>query len=315
MRRLFSFLPLLLLVLGAAIPAQGQIQVGIDMKRTLYLRYEPMICLVSIRNLSGRDLELKDTRRHAWFGFDITTPEGRPIPPRADYQNQPLRLRAGETIRRPVNLTPLFPVTEFGTYRVRAAVYVPEFDKYFSSPTAVVEVTEGRILWEQTVGVPPNEGLDGKRRTYQVIAHRLPNTTMIYVRVKDPDRGLIYCTTRLGRYLTFGNPDVLLDNKNDIHILQNLAPRQFLYSHFGLDGKVRTQQAYQDWGTRPVFTRTLEGGVEVVGGTKFDPSAPPPERQLPGLGEAPVELPKPGGGTPRKKEDQEEDRPENLLSR
>lgn len=290
---LWIFCGLLALAGGLPSISHAQIQIDIELKRTLFLRYEPMICSVSIRNLSGQDLTLADTPKHAWFGFQIQTPDGRPIMPRGEYQNPSVTLRAGQTIRRAVNLTPLFPITEFGTYRIRAAVYVPEFKKYFSSPTATVEVTEGRILWEQTVGVPPDSGLPGARRKYQVLAHRLPNSTMLYLRVRDPDEGLIYCTTRLGRYLSFGKPDVLVDPSNEIHILQNLAPKEYLYSHFGLDGKVKKQQAYQDWGTRPVFARTAEGGVEVVGGTTFDPTAKQPEQQLPGLEDVPADMKKP----------------------
>jgi hypothetical protein len=275
--------------------------------------YEPVICTVSITNLAGRDLLLVDDARHRWFGFQVETLDGRPLPPNSEsYSNEPLTIGSGKTIRRSVNLTPMFPITEFGAYRIQAVIFVQELNRYFSSTSLNIEVTEGRLLWEQTVGVPQGLDLEGKNRTYSLLTHRLPSSTMLYLRVSDKDRGIVFCTTQLGRFLSFGKPEVLLDSKNEIHVLHNLAPKEFLYSHFNLDGKVQKQQAYQDWGTRPAFARTTEGGISVIGGTPYDPKATPPEKQLPGLGDTPVPLPTPEGTPAPKKE---EPRPENLLSR
>lgn len=298
---------------GLLTEARGQVQVHISFHRTLYMIYEPIICTVSIRNLTGADLVLSDTPEHKWFGFQVETGDGRPLPPLdASYSNEPFQVAAGQTVRRSVNLTPLYPLSEFGAYRVRAAVYVPQFERYFASPTLNIELTDGRVLWEQTVGVPASSGVAGKTRKYSLLTHRLPASTMLYLRVEDKDRGVIYCTTQLGRFLSFGAPSVMLDAANQIHIIHNLAPKEFLYSHFNLDGKVQKQQAYQDWGSRPALAPTADGGVGVVGGTPYDPKATPPERQLPGLSERPIALPAPSPTpTPRK----QDSRPENLLSR
>lgn len=294
--------------------AVAQVRVGISLKRPLYMIYEPIICTVSITNLTGGELALADTPRHQWFGFQIETLSGRPVPPNdLAYRNEPLVVEPGQTVRRSVNLTPMFPLGEFGGYRIRATVFAAAFNRYFSSPPLNVEISEGRTIWEQTVGVPPHSGQEGKTRHYALLTFRLSSYTMLYLRASDPDRGRIYCTTQLGKFLAYGSPQVRLDRNNEIHILHNMAPKEFLYSHFGLDGKPRSQQAYQDWGTRPVLVPTTEGGVSVLGGTAFDPKAVPTEKLLPGLGDHPPDLPKPEPTpTPKKQEDV---RPENLLSR
>jgi hypothetical protein len=299
-----------ILILCAA-AAHAQVQVDISFRRSLYMLYEPLLCTVSIRNMTGSDLVLRDTPRNPWFSFQIETVDGRPLQPvNARHRNEPLEIPAGGTVRRPVNLTPLYPIGEFGTYRVRAVVHVADLDRFFSSPILNIEITEGRLLWEETVGVPPGHPAGGSSRTFSLFAHRLPSSTMLYLRVRDRERGIIYCTSQIGRFLSFGTPLVLFDSANEIHILHNTAPKEFLYSHFNLDGRVRSQRAYQDWGSRPVLARTTEGGVRVVGGTLFDPKATPPERELPGLGDRPVDLPAPGATPPPK----DEERPENLLS-
>lgn len=292
---------------------RAQVEVNISLQRSLYLAYEPLILTVSIRNLAGQPLTLSDTPRYRWFSVQVETADGKPIQPNEpDFSNEPLTIAAGQTLRRSLNLTPLFPLGELGSYRVRAAVFSSAFNRFFSSPPLAFEITDGRVLWERTVGVPPAANLPGKTRTYSLLALRLPTSTRLYLRVEDRESGIIYCTTQLGRYLATGTPATLLDRANEIHILHAMAPKEYLYSHFGLDGKVRTQQAYQDWGSRPVLVPTDDGGVRVLGGTPFDPRATPPEHQLPGLGERPVPVPTPMPTPTPKKEDR---RPEPLLTR
>jgi hypothetical protein len=301
--------PILLLVL-AIVSSRGQVQVDVALKRSLYMVYEPLICNVTITNLSGGTLTLEDTPREKWFGFQIETVDGRPLPPvNPDYRNQPVEIESGQRLTRSINLTPLYPLSEFGTYRLRATVYSSQIGRYFVSPQLNVEITEGRQLWQQTVGVPEGLG-QGRTRTFTILAHRLPRTTMLYLRVEDKEAGVIYCTTQLGRFITFASPDIEIDGGNQIHILQNTAPKAFLYSHFDVNGKVLKQTAYQMYDSKPYLVRKPDASVAVVGGVPYDPKAPPPEQQLPKLSDRPVPLP-----TPQVKAKPEDKRPENLLSR
>jgi len=297
-------------LLGAAITARAQVNVDINFSRVLYIRYEPLLCTVTITNNSGRTLDLEDTPRDKWFSFQLETEDGRPLPPNdPDYHNDPMHLESGQKLSRTVNLAPLFPLGEYGTVRVRAAVHAPQLDRYFSSPQLSVEITEGREIWQQTVGVPDGSG-EGRTRKYTLLSHRLSRTTVLYLRVEDPDNGIIFCTTQLGRFIPFGLPDVQLDTTNNIHILQNSAPKTFLYTVADLNGKVQSQSGFQSTNTRPSLTRNNDGSVSVVGGAAYDPNATPPEKQVPTLSDRPVPLPKPPTGpTPRSK-----DAPVHLLS-
>ncbi|HEY5954629.1 MAG TPA: hypothetical protein VIT18_09700 [Terrimicrobiaceae bacterium] len=300
----------LLLLIVLTVSSNAQVQVDVALKRSLYMVYEPLICNVTITNLSGGTLILEDTPREKWFGFQIETIDGRPLPPvNPDYRNQPVEIEPGQRLSRSINLTPLYPLSEFGTYRVKAAVYSAQMGKYFTSPQLNIEITEGRQLWQQTVGVPDGLGA-GRTRTFTILAHRLPRTTMLYLRVEDKEAGVIYCTTQLGRFITFASPDIEIDSGNQIHILQNTAPKAFLYSHFDVNGKVIKQQAYQSFDSKPYLVRKPDASVAVVGGVAYDPKAPPPERQLPKLSDRPVPLP-----TPQLKAKPQDKRPENLLSR
>ena len=282
-----------LLFIAAAEQAAAQVRVDIGFKRKLYVMYEPLIATVTINNLSGRPLLLENSDHHRWFGFNIETGDGRIIPPiNPDYALAPAAVGPGEKLTRAVNLTPLFPLHEFGLYRVRASVYVSTFDRYFSSPPLAVEITDGRPIWQEVVGVPGETGVP-ELRTITLLSHKLSRSTRLYVRIEDRERGRVYATHQLGQFLTFGRPEIMLDVDNQIHILQNTLPKQFLYTHLGLDGQVLGQQAYREACSRPRLVKKEGGAVGVSGGRAF--TAGQEEQEQEGatdkIGDRPVPLP------------------------
>ena len=77
---------------------------------------------LGITNLAGRDIDLHDADGQSWFGFEVTGSEGQPIPPMTtDSAQPPLKIEAGQKVTQRINLAPLYPVHDFGTYHVRAA--------------------------------------------------------------------------------------------------------------------------------------------------------------------------------------------------
>lgn len=283
--------------------ARAQVTVDLSIKRTIYVAYEPLLATVRITNLSGNRLLLADVEGKKWFGFQIETLDGRPIPPRdPNYEIEPIQVGPGESISRTINLTQLYPLSDFGSYRVRASVYAAELSGYFSSPPLTVEITEGRLLWQQTVGVPSPAGLENSTRTISLLSHRLSERTDLYLRIEDKQAGIIYCTHRLGDFISYGKPEIKLDAANTIHILQNNIPREFIYSKIGLNGKILERATLSAPKQRPQLVRSNDGTVTVVGGIPFDPKATPTPGLIPKLSERPVALPTPEqASTPGKK--------------
>ena len=311
--RLSGRQPLLAALLLAALlqSAPAQLQVDINLKRTLYIAYEPLIVGVSITNLSGNPLTLRDENRVHWFGFQIETLDGSPIAPRStDYNNPPLVLEPGQKITRTVNLTPLYPIAEFGGYRLRASVYAASLGKSFNSPPLNIEITEGRPVYQKSVGVPDGAPGGSGLRNITLLTHRLPASTQLYIRIEDGKSGSVYCTHRLGRVVSYGAPEILLDERNQIHVLQNTAPKEFLYSHIGLNGEVIERKAYAQIVKRPSLIDTVKDGIRVVGARAIAPETDAAPRPLPSLSDRPVPLP----GTETDRLPADEKRPKNLLS-
>jgi len=300
-RRNILFFALGICALSAIADASAQVRVDLSLRRPYFIRYEPIIATVTITNMTGRNLDLANAEEdnHKWFSFHIENTSGELIPPyNPDYQLSPVSIGAGESIKRTVNITPLYPLTEFGTYRVRATVYDSKTGQYYSSnPPINIEITEGRVLWEQSVGVP--EGAPGEpgTRTVTLLSHRLPDDTQLYLRIEDKDKGLVYCTSQLGRIVSFGKPDIEIDAHNEINILQNFAPKMFLYTRAALNGQILERKQYAGMDrSQPSLQHDASGGFQVAGGLYIDPAAAAAQRAAsppPSVSARPVPLPKP----------------------
>jgi hypothetical protein len=285
-------LPVAFLLLLAA-KAEAQIQVDLKFKRLQYIAYEPVVATLSITNLAGRDIDLHDAAGQSWLGFEITGNEGQPVAPMSAEGGQPpLKVGAGQRVTHQINLTPLYPVQDFGTYHVRTNVYFADLGKFFYSPTRVFEVTDARPIWQQTVGIPDGVAAPGNARTYSLLTNRFPDHTSLYVRVQDKDSGVVYATYSLGRAIVFEEPQAEIDHANQLHVLHCSAPRAWAYSRVGLNGELLAHSSFMETKTRPRLVRATNGDVAVRGGTIESPATQSSRGTAPKLSARPPELPK-----------------------
>jgi hypothetical protein len=283
------FIWLFLFVVGA----EAQIQVDLKFKRLQYIAYEPVVATLGITNLAGRDVDLHDSDGQSWFGFEVTGSEGQPIPPiTTDNAQPPLKIQAGQKVTQRINLAPLYPVHDFGTYHVRAHIYFADLGKFFYSGSKVFEVTDARAIWQKTVGIPEDVPGPGSVRTYSLLTNRFPNHTSLYVRVQDKDNGIVYATYSLGRAIAFEQPQAEIDRSNQLHILHCAAPRSWAYSRVGLNGELLAHSSFMETKTRPRLIHAANGEVAVRGGMIEAPAGETARGTAPKLSERPAGLPK-----------------------
>jgi hypothetical protein len=260
-----TFLTLSVFLLATA--AEAQIQVDLKFKRLQYIAYEPVVATVAITNLAGRDIELHDADGQPWLGFELSGSEEQPIAPLSGAKAEPaLKIAAGQRVTRQINLTPLFPVNEFGAYHVRTNVYFADLGKFFYSGTRVFEVTDARPIWQQTVGVPEGTAGSGQVRTYSLMTNRFPDHTSLYVRVQDKDNGVVYATYSLGRTISSEQPQAEIDRANQLHVLHCAAPRAWSYARVGLNGELLEHSSFMETKTRPRLLHSANGEIAVRGG-------------------------------------------------
>jgi hypothetical protein len=256
-------LPWLFVFLFAA-AAKAQVQVDLKFKRLQYIAYEPVVATVAITNLAGRDIELHDADGQSWLGFEITGSEEQPIAPLSRANREPpLKIQAGQRVTRQIDLTPLYPVHEFGAYHVRTNVYFADLGKFFYSGTRVFEVTDARPIWQQTVGVP---GAGDEVRTYSLMTNRFPDHTSLYVRVQNKDTGVVCATYSLGRTISFEQPQAEIDRANQLHVLHCAAPRAWSYARVGLNGELLEHSSFMETKSRPRLVHSGNGEIAVRGG-------------------------------------------------
>jgi hypothetical protein len=270
--------------------AQAQIQVDLKFKRLQYVAYEPVVATLAITNLAGRDVDLHDAGGQAWFGLEVTGSEGQPIAPVGPSKSQaPLKIEAGKKVTQKINLTPLYPVHDFGVYHVRAHIYFADLSKFFYSQAKVFEVTDARPIWQKTVGLPEGVSVPGNVRTYSLLSNRFPDHTSLYVRVEDKDSGIVYATYSLGRIIAFDEPQAELDRANQLHVLYCAAPRNWAYARIGLNGELIAHSSFAETKSRPRLVHAPDGGVGVRGGMLESPAAPATGQGVPKLSDRPSE--------------------------
>lgn len=292
------FLLSLLLLLFCAPLSQAQLLVDLQIKRRLFIAYEPIVATVTIRNLSGRDLPLEDEPGRPWFSFQIQKDHRSILPLDADYKLNPVIIPAGESIQRKLLINTLYSLSDYGLYRLRATVYFGAIDKYFQSSQATVEITDGKPIWQQTIGVPDGQENAGATRHVSLLSFRKVKHTELYVRVQDTETGAVFCTQPIGRYITGVEPEVQLDRQNCIHILHLNGPKLFLHTLIGPNGEFISQQTYLAEPYRPTLRIRKHGDVAIRGGVLQTPenrrnelgvTAAP---NIPKLSDRPVIVPK-----------------------
>ena len=269
LRRVLPWLCLLV----CATTTEAQIQVDLKFKRLQYIAHEAVVATVAITNLAGRDIELHDADGQSWLGFEITGSDEQPIAPlNGANREAPLRIQAGQRVTRQIDLTPLYPVYEYGSYHVRTNIYFADLGKFFYSKNGVFEITDARPLWQQTVGVPDGGGSSGEVRTYSLMTNRFPDHTSLYVRVQNKDTGVVYATYSLGRTISFEQPQAEIDRTNQLHVLHCAAPRAWSYARIGLNGELLTHSSFMETRTRPRLVHSGNGEVAVRGGMVETPA-------------------------------------------
>ena len=288
------FLLLLAVLLVCVQPLQAQLQVGLEIKRKFLMVYEPIVATVTVANMAGRDVTLADSPTQSWFGFQINRADGQLVPPtNPDYKLSPLTIPAGQTVKRSIVLNSIYPVRELGLYRVRAVIYFSAMDKYYQSQLINLELSEGKTIWQQTVGVPEGvEGAGGTRKL-SLLSFRQAEYTMVYVRIEDVDSGTVFATTALGRVIAGLEPDAQVDLQNNLHVLQVTGAKTYLYSCLGLNGELLAQNTCYAVKSRPALRRDASGMVTVVGGAlQPEGAATDKLKKANKLSDRPVQIPK-----------------------
>jgi hypothetical protein len=271
--------------------AHAQLEVGLEMKRNIFMRGEPVEATVTIRNLAGKDVMLRDADGNPWFSFQVMKGSDTPIGPRGEYKNEPQMILSGGSVRRTVDLLRLYPVNEYGTYTIRAAIFFEDTGKFMASAPLKVDISEGRKLWTQTVGVPASKEGAGEYRVMSLLSFQQPKEMTIYARIEDESSGTPYGTYPLGRMVSGTTPGHEFDGENTLYVFHMTGPGLYALSKIGVNGEWLGQTMWHSEKGRAVVRKKEDGRMVVVGATRaVDKPVAGPE--VPRLSDRPFAIPK-----------------------
>jgi hypothetical protein len=269
-KRLLPLVSLLAMVavFGKTSQVQAQIQVSFELDKKVYMSHEAVAGKLLITNSAGRDVVLEGRNGASWLDFQVTDSGGNlmsPVPGRPGLE--PLVLGAGQTLEKKVYVNQRYPMGRLGMYRVRASVYFPPLGRYFRTRIQSLQITEGRELWSQVVGVPPGYKGEGTYRKYSVLRFDQQSQKEIYFRLSQADTGVVLTTYSLGKLLMVTDPEMGVDRQNRLHILHMGAPQASAHTVIDVEGKAQPQEFYFSEGeNRPRLVRVASGEIVVEGG-------------------------------------------------
>ena len=148
-------LPTLAALLLCAASAQAQIAASLRISKKQHLAGEPVIAVVTITNHSGRDLVFQSDGRFQWMDFIVKRSNGNPVSGKTRELFGPMKIQAGQTLAREVDLARHFQLSEPGDFSVSAVIHMPgQPDSGSSTNRVFFNQTPGRIYWSQKVGLP-----------------------------------------------------------------------------------------------------------------------------------------------------------------
>jgi hypothetical protein len=292
MRRslVFAFLAALVVPVGA----HAQISVQLTMERNALMLFEAIPVVVNVHNFSGRTIELADNDQTPWLSFEISDVASATISPVGKHLAfDPVSIAPGRTVSITVNLLPHYDLRQRGTFTVRAVV--DGGGMHALSTPIKFNITKGREVWKQTVGLPVATGTtNDDYRTYALFSRRAEHGEVLYASVQDDPHELVYGMIPLGETLSISEPSAIIDNIGHLHVLFRTGPRSHSYAEVDPDAKVVKRALYSDMLSMPQLVAETDGAVVVRGGEQtyprfervmtdqeLKPPPPPPPEKLP----------------------------------
>jgi len=272
--------------------ANGQLEVRIEPEKAETVSYEAIHVRVTVTNNSARDVVLAAPGDGNWLRFMVTDDNGTGLAPfDGELFFEPMQINAGQTLSRREDLSRLFPMANYGVYRIKASVYYPPLREFISSNTARVNVVNARAVWgPRSYRVPDGMEGAGEFREYSVLRYQLRGRETLYVRITRERDGRVLATFPVGTVLETRQPQFHVDGESQLHMLFLHTPEHYAHLVIGPGARMVGKNFYMETQTRPQLV-SRDGGIAVAGGVSFDPErAQEQHRQVTNISERPLGL-------------------------
>ncbi len=267
---------LVVVALGAGC-AQAQLAASLRIAKDQHLAGEPVMAIVTITNHAGQELVFQSDGRFQWLSFVVNNSNGNPVSTKSNAIFGPMKIAAGQSLARQVDLSQFFRLSEAGNFSVTALVRQPgDNTQGTSTNRAFFNQSLGRLYWSQKVGLP---GGGNHTREFRILNFSGDSKTQIYAQIVDGYSGQFVRTFLLGDCLMLRKPLVAIDRQQRMHVMFLATPTMWVHCVIDTDGRLTERDIHQ---RGPVGDPQLQsfgdGSVRVTNSIPYDPKAAAQQR-------------------------------------
>jgi hypothetical protein len=268
---------ILCLALAAGGACHAQISASLQLNKKQYVAGEPVVATITITNHAGRELMFHGDGRRDWLEFNVRDNRGQPVAARGRQGFGAMRIAAGQSLSREVDISRHYMLHEQGNFSVAASIRTLNDDTINTSTNRVIfTLNPGRLFWSQKVGVPNR---NNQTREYRVLKFSGSQKTQLYCQIIEDRSGLPVRTFNLGDSLSIRQPSMTVDKSQRMHALFLATPTMWVHYVIDVDGNVVHRQVHQRGAQGdPRLMTFADGTVQVSNSIPYDPKAAAAER-------------------------------------
>ncbi|MEI8037693.1 MAG: hypothetical protein WCJ14_04825 [Verrucomicrobiota bacterium] len=264
-------------VLVGAGSAQAQLSASLRIAKNQHLAGEPVMAVVSITNHAGKELVFQSDGRFQWLDFIVKNGNGNPVSGKSDTIFGPMKIAAGQSLAREVDLSRYFQLSEPGNFSVAALIRLPGDNTEGTSTNRVFfNQSQGRLYWSQKVGIP---GSSNRTREFRLLNFSGDSKSQIYAQIVDGTTGQFIRTFLLGDCLMLRKPAATVDRQQRMHVMFLNTPTMWVHCVVDTDGKLAERDIHQRGPVGdPQLLSFSDGSVRVTNSILYDPKAAAEQR-------------------------------------
>jgi len=257
--------------------AHAQLASSLRIAKKEHLAGEPVIATVTVTNHSGRELLFHSDGRFQWLNFIVKTTSGNQVTPKGNALFGPMKIEAGQTLAKEVDLAEHFQLSQSGNFSVSAVIHPPgENTEGTSTNRVFFNQSPGRLYWSQKVGIA---GSSNRIREFRLLNFSGDSKSQIYAQIQDDSTGQLVRTFLLGEVLMMRKPVVTVDRHQRMHVMFLATPVMWVHYVIDTDGNVISRQIHQRGPVGdPQLLTLADGTVQVANSIPYDPKAAAEER-------------------------------------
>lgn len=278
-RSVSKFPPIAACLLATCVFAHAQLATSISLNKREFIAGEAVIAEIIITNHTGQELTLAGSPQLPWLSFVVTNNQGNPVTTLKPNTFGAMKIKAGESLAKQVNLAEYFLLSSQGNFAVSAVIRDPQ--KRFSSASTnrvLFNLNPGRLYWTQKVGIS-SDRKETKTREMRVLTFSNGEKNQIYAQIADGSSGVPLRTFLLGDTLLLRKPMVTLDGERRMHVMFLATPSMWVHCQVNTDGQLVKRDIHQSPPKGdPVMMAYGDGTVRVVNSIPYDAEAVAKER-------------------------------------